>query len=55
MKELEKDMGLLRAGMKEVGREVEFYRGQNIQQGDRYQMVVSIILHVKLFINNESK
>jgi len=40
MKELEKDMGLLRAGMKEVGREVEFYRGQNIQQGDRYLPVM---------------
>ena len=36
MKELEKDMSLLRAGMKEVERELEFYRGQEILSGDRY-------------------
>ena len=35
MKELEKDMTMLRAGMKEVGREIEFYRGQPVQPGDR--------------------
>jgi len=35
MKELEKDMTMLRAGMKEVGREIEFYRGQPVQHGDR--------------------
>ncbi len=28
-------MTMLRAGMKEVGREIEFYRGQPVQHGDR--------------------
>ena len=36
MKELEKDMAMLRNGMKEVGREVEFYRTQPPVNGDRY-------------------
>lgn len=35
MKELEKDMAMLRNGMKEVGREVEFYRTQTPVNGDR--------------------
>lgn len=37
MKELEKDMNLLRVGMKEVERELEFYRGQQVLSGDRYK------------------
>ena len=36
MKELEKDMAMLRNGMKEVGREIEFYRTQPPVTGDRY-------------------
>ena len=36
MKELEKDMAMLRNGMKEVGREVEFFRTQTPLNGDRY-------------------
>ena len=40
MKELEKDMTLLRSGMKECGREVEFYRGQPVTNGDRYLPVM---------------
>ena len=40
MKELEKDMGQLRTGMKECGREVEFYRGQTLTSGDRYLPVM---------------
>ena len=40
MKELEKDMSHLRTGMKECGREVEFYRGQNLTNGDRYLPVM---------------
>ena len=40
MKELEKDMTLLRSGMKECGREVEFYRGQPVTTGDRYLAVM---------------
>merc|ERR1711879_346033 len=39
-KELEKDMGQLRTGMKECGREVEFYRGQTLTSGDRYLPVM---------------
>ena len=39
MKELEKDMGLLRNGMKEVEREIEFFRTQPAVQGDRYLQV----------------
>ena len=35
MKELEKDMAMLRNGMKEVGREIEFYRTQTPVTGDR--------------------
>ena len=35
MKELEKDMAMLRNGMKEVGREVEFFRTQTPLNGDR--------------------
>ena len=35
MKELEKDMAMLRNGMKEVGREIEFYRTQPPVTGDR--------------------
>ena len=42
MKELEKDMAMLRNGMKEVGREVEFYRTQPPVNGDRY-----VNLHLK--------
>ena len=40
MKELEKDMTQLRTGMKECGREVEFYRGQTLTTGDRYLPVM---------------
>ena len=41
MKELEKDMNMLRNGLKEVEREVEFYRGQTDgQTGDRYLPVM---------------
>jgi len=40
MKELEKDMTQLRTGMKECGREVEFYRGQTLSTGDRYLPVM---------------
>ncbi|XP_023325482.1 disheveled-associated activator of morphogenesis 1 [Eurytemora carolleeae] len=40
MKELEKDMNLLRVGMKEVERELEFYRGQQVLSGDRYLPVM---------------
>merc|ERR1712045_224937 len=40
MKELEKNMGQLRTGMKECGREVEFYRGQTLTSGDRYLPVM---------------
>jgi len=40
MKELEKDMTQLRSGMKECGREVEFYRGQPVTNGDRYLPVM---------------
>ena len=40
MKELEKDMTQLRTGMKECGREVEFYRGQTLTSGDRYLPVM---------------
>lgn len=36
MKELEKDMAQLRNGMKEVEREVEFFRTQPVATGDRY-------------------
>ena len=41
MKELEKDMSMLRNGLKEVEREVEFYRGQPVTfDGDRYLPVM---------------
>ena len=40
MKDLEKDMGQLLTGMKECGREVEFYRGQTLTSGDRYLPVM---------------
>ena len=40
MKELEKDVTMLRNGMKEVNREVEFYRSQPITSGDRYLSVM---------------
>ncbi len=40
MKELEKDMNLLRNGMKEVEREVEFFRTQPALNGDRYMPVM---------------
>ena len=40
MKELEKDMNMLRNGMKEVEREIEFYRTQPISNGDRYLTVM---------------
>ena len=40
MRELEKDMTQLRTGMKECGREVEFYRGQTLTSGDRYLPVM---------------
>ncbi len=42
MKELEKDMTMLRAGMKEVGREIEFYRGQPVQHGDRSVFIFGV-------------
>ena len=35
MKELEKDMAMIRNGMKEVGREIEFFRTQTPLNGDR--------------------
>jgi len=40
MKELEKDMAILRNGMKEVGRELEFFRTQPPTNGDRYLPVM---------------
>jgi len=41
MKELEKDMSQLRQGMKEVERELEFFRTQtNTEKGDRYPTVM---------------
>lgn len=40
MKELEKDMAILRNGMKEVGRELEFFRTQPPANGDRYLPVM---------------
>eukprot|EP00095_Tigriopus_kingsejongensis_P000197 snap_masked-scaffold41_size498431-processed-gene-1.12 protein:Tk00197 transcript:snap_masked-scaffold41_size498431-processed-gene-1.12-mRNA-1 annotation:"disheveled-associated activator of" len=40
MKELEKDMTMLRNGMKEVGREIEFFRTQTTSNGDRYLLVM---------------
>merc|ERR1719361_2722014 len=40
MKELERDMGQLRNGMKEVGREIEFFRTQTPLNGDRYLPVM---------------
>jgi hypothetical protein len=43
MKELEKDMTMLRAGMKEVGREIEFYRGQPVQHGDRSAFTFGVL------------
>ena len=45
MKELEKDMAILRNGMKEVGRELEFFRTQPPTNGDRYSsdMITSIV------------
>lgn len=46
MKELEKDMTGLRAGMKECGREVEFWRGQAVSPGDRYLPVMREFLAV---------
>ncbi|XP_059086529.1 disheveled-associated activator of morphogenesis 1-A-like isoform X3 [Tigriopus californicus] len=40
MKELEKDMNMLRNGMKEVEREIEFFRTQPASNGDRYLLVM---------------
>ena len=48
MKELEKDMNLLRVGMKEVERELEFYRGQQVLSGDRY--ICSLYQRFKLLL-----
>ena len=47
MKELEKDMAMLRNGMKEVGREVEFFRTQTPLNGDRLVFFIFII-HIRL-------
>jgi dishevelled associated activator of morphogenesis len=44
MKELEKDMAMLRNGMKEVEREVEFFRTQPTSNGDRYLPVMKEFL-----------
>jgi len=44
MKQLEKDMSLLRVGMKECEREMEFYRGQPVSNGDRYLPVMKEFL-----------
>ena len=44
MKELEKDMNMLRNGMKEVEREVEFFRTQPVSNGDRYLPVMKEFL-----------
>jgi dishevelled associated activator of morphogenesis len=45
MKELEKDMNMLRNGLKEVEREVEFYRTQPVMcDGDRYLPVMKEFL-----------
>ena len=46
MKELEKDMNQLRGGLKEVGREVEFYRSQPVSTGDRYLPVMKEFMTV---------
>lgn len=40
MKELEKDMNMLHNGMKEVERELEFFRTQPMSSGDRYLTVM---------------
>lgn len=36
MGELEKDMAQLRAGLRDVTREIEFHLGQNALNGDRF-------------------
>ena len=50
MKELEKDMAMLRNGMKEVGREVEFYRTQPPVNGDRYVNLKEFRCHLQISI-----
>jgi dishevelled associated activator of morphogenesis len=44
MGELEKDMGFLRNGLKEVEREIEFHRSQPIATGDRFLPVMKEFL-----------
>jgi hypothetical protein len=44
MGELEKDMGLLRNGLKEVEREIEFHRSQPVAMGDRFLPVMKEFL-----------
>lgn len=44
MGELEKDMGLLRNGLKEVEREIEFHRSQPVAIGDRFLPVMKEFL-----------
>ncbi|KAJ4426490.1 hypothetical protein ANN_27304 [Periplaneta americana] len=44
MGELEKDMGLLRNGLKEVEREIEFHRSQPVAVGDRFLPVMKEFL-----------
>lgn len=38
--ELEKDMALLRAGLRDVTREIEFHLSQNAPSGDRFVPVM---------------
>ncbi|XP_023719898.1 disheveled-associated activator of morphogenesis 1 [Cryptotermes secundus] len=44
MGELEKDMGFLRNGLKEVEREIEFHRSQPVATGDRFLPVMKEFL-----------
>ncbi|KDR14722.1 Disheveled-associated activator of morphogenesis 2 [Zootermopsis nevadensis] len=44
MGELEKDMGVLRNGLKEVEREIEFHRSQPVALGDRFLPVMKEFL-----------
>jgi dishevelled associated activator of morphogenesis len=44
MGELEKDMGLLRNGLKEVEREIEFHRSQPVAVGDQFLPVMKEFL-----------
>jgi dishevelled associated activator of morphogenesis len=44
MGELEKDMGFLRNGLKEVEREIEFHRSHPVALGDRFLPVMKDFL-----------